>query len=388
MPRVTTAVIQAPCTLRVNGVPINTFNTNKRYFYLARSDVTRNTIAPDGWRDPSAYTVYYTGYTGPHGVWTNKVYGGVRTYTGPLLWTMYDEGWIALPSENEGLRSKAEVGALLKLKDQKVNLAQAFAERGQIATMFATNITRIAKAYHDLKRGNIKGAARQLGIVPPRRMPRELAGRWLELQYGWKPLLSDIHGVVEEFGSTDRLERYRVSVRKREKSQSKGTWFPPDLGGSQCPVEMDRIQDLAYHCRLDYLPDNFEYIEFSSLGLTNPAYIAWEVTPFSFVVDWAYPIGNWLSALDAAYGYKFLGGTMTTRSAVLGKYRGATVDSGLNFSQVTGNKRIKAISRVLYGSSPIPTLPRLKNPWSYAHAANAVALLTQVVTGARSPYQR
>ena len=41
---------------------------------------------------------------------------------------------------------------------------------------------------------------------------------------------------------------------------------------------------------------------FSSLGLANPALVAWELVPFSFVIDWVLPIGSWLTATGPLLG--------------------------------------------------------------------------------------
>lgn len=369
------------------GNTLFTFSGINRSASLLRSDVVNNPITSDGWRNPSPYNVDSVSAHGPTGKWINKYYN--QTYSGPLRALMYDDWYETVPASNAGLRSKAEVGALLKLKDQQVNLAQAFAERSQVADMFVTTIGRVARGYRALKRGNIKAAARELGIVAPRRMPRELASRWLELQYGWKPLLSDIHGTVMEFASRDRLNRYRVSVRKLEKQIEQEFYVTPPTGGAYCPVGRLITRDLRYKCRLDYIPDNFELIELASLGLYNPALLAWELVPFSFVADWVVPIGDWISSLDAAAGYQFIGGSMTERAVVHAKYQEAATDAGKSISaDVSGRLLKKKIRRTVYESSPIPSLPGIKNPWSYVHAANAAALLVTVTSGAKPPRNR
>jgi hypothetical protein len=37
---------------------------------------------------------------------------------------------------------------------------------------------------------------------------------------------------------------------------------------------------------------------FQKLGLTNLAGLAWELLPWSFVADWALPIGNWINSIE------------------------------------------------------------------------------------------
>lgn len=40
----------------------------------------------------------------------------------------------------------------------------------------------------------------------------------------------------------------------------------------------------------------------ASFGITNPLELAWELIPYSFVIDWAFNVGNVLSGLDALIG--------------------------------------------------------------------------------------
>lgn len=43
----------------------------------------------------------------------------------------------------------------------------------------------------------------------------------------------------------------------------------------------------------------------SQYGLNNPSLIAWELVPYSFVVDWFLPVGDYLERLGAFSGLKF-----------------------------------------------------------------------------------
>jgi hypothetical protein len=54
-----------------------------------------------------------------------------------------------------------------------------------------------------------------------------------------------------------------------------------------------------------------------SFGLLNPAAVAWELLPFSFVVDWFLPVGRYLEGLDVPMRFDHLGGTIGYRRQVL-----------------------------------------------------------------------
>ena len=59
---------------------------------------------------------------------------------------------------------------------------------------------------------------------------------------------------------------------------------------------------------------------FNQLGLLNPVSLAWELVPWSFVVDWVLPIGSVLSALSAPAGLIFIDGSLSARTSAEGPY--------------------------------------------------------------------
>jgi hypothetical protein len=204
----------------------------------------------------------------------------------------------------------------------------------------------------------------------------------LELQYGWKPLLQDIHGACTELDRTEqdlKDSAYRVTVAKKVREDSKQIVTSSSWTGYK---DFRRHMQMC-KVRLDYVPDNIELIRLSSLGLTNPAMIAWELMPFSFIVDWALPIGNWINALDAALGYRFLGGSRTEvrRLRSSRTCSGPSVDIGVKTSSFRGSSNVFDMVRVVYSSSPVPVRPGFKNPVSDAHVKNGLALLIAAFAG-------
>jgi hypothetical protein len=343
-------------------------------YSLQRSEIKSNPKGIGGWRMPSSYSVSMKAVHGPDGEYINNFgtthYGNLnrRLDHNPILFQA--------PLPSAGLRSRAEVGALLRLKDQSVNLAQAFGERKQTADLFSSNIGKIARSFSHLKKGRLKQAAKALDVVPPRQWPKKLPARWLELQYGWKPLLSDVWGACELLDEIP-INSYVVTVSKKVRED----YVEDNLYNDSryCPSRVIVKGMTGCHVRLDYHPSNAVLERLSSVGFGNPAALAWELLPWSFVVDWAIPIGDWLSSLDAAFGYTFISGSRTEIGRQRWDYHPCKGNSGVAASRrLRGKAHLFEMRRSVYTSSPIPTLPRLKNPWSYSHAANAAALLAQV----------
>lgn len=316
----------------------------------------------------------------------------------------YDSN-IAPPTRNpdvvEALNIKVRNKMLGRLHDQSVNLGNAIGEGRQTVNLFATNAKRLAGAASDLRSGNLVGAANRLLVDTPshiirgqrafrrdlrRDYPRALANGWLELQYGWKPLLSDI------FGSCQFLAN-RLYAAPRFKQRASVTQIVSDR---RTDVISDNFRSNVYtegrytETYIVYYSQSGNH-DLASLGLINPAAIAWELTPFSFVVDWALPIGTWLNNLDATYGLTFVKGCHTSFWQGTSGYKYFGVPSSYPGFKVLANSNVAEevvkveISRERLNEFPANPLPRLKNPFGQFkslidpgdHALNALALLKQ-----------
>lgn len=348
-----------------------------------------NPIGYLGWRNPSSYSRRFSEWQN----WTGEVrqewkYSNGWTPQGSLIRTfrpypdantmpIFDR---SLPDMNTtGLVARAEVECLIKLKQQKVNLGVGLATAHQSISMIAKSLNQFGTALVAAKRGRWRSAAKSLGIPSHRfrSASKSSSDRWLELQYGWLPLLSDAHGYYEAAQAGFVRHGYRISAERTIMEK----WEEDRTSGSQPVVRYST--DVRYGCkvRLDYTIKDDYLASAAMLGLTNPATIAWELLPWSFVVDWFFPIGNWLDSLDATLGLSFLGGSRTTfqrlqRFGVARETR--TGNSGFDkfvfIHSLDGHFSSFSFSRGIYERSPVP-IPYFKSPVSVGHGLNALALI-------------
>jgi hypothetical protein len=98
-----------------------------------------------------------------------------------------------------GVANDSLITALGNLKNSKINLGVAWAERSLTARLIGDTAKTLAKSYTHVLRGQTRKAMRSLGVPNSKSAPvsGNAAGRWLELQYGWKPLLSDVYGALK-----------------------------------------------------------------------------------------------------------------------------------------------------------------------------------------------
>lgn len=177
------------------------------------------------------------------------------------------------------------------VRGHNFNLAVAAAEGKKTVSMVTKAVTDIGGALLDLKRGRFESAARRFGVSrrSSHLSEKDVAGRWLELQYGWKPLISDIYEsakAYEALTKPPRTNRLSVSVRKVTPWDSS---VSPTLFTFKGNIEE----------RVRYIYEMTETLSAPrSLGLMDPATVAWELVPYSFVVDWFIPIGSYLENLN------------------------------------------------------------------------------------------
>jgi hypothetical protein len=117
----------------------------------------------------------------------------------------------------------------------------------------------------------------------------------------------------------------------------------------------------------------------SELGLTNPAILAWELIPFSFVADWFIPIGSWLEAQTALLGITLSDSSITRTEKYQYTVRGNYLPKDTNadtYSVTQGyNTGHRTVKHRVVGVVPPLHPPRWKNPLSVKHALSALALL-------------
>lgn len=222
-------------------------------------------------------------------------------------------------------RNAAKVKALNSISDNKAGLAEDFITYAQTVRMFSSK-TRLLHGILDAfkhEKSLSKYLYRSAADVA-KSGDRKAADLYLEYVYGWKPLVSDIYGIVQ-------LLRQYSGGNKPVIIHGHGTFNSPGGGYFQAPPNANGFQtsasikeDMKAKCDL-YARIDPQYLAFrvlNQLGLLNPASIAWEVTPWSFVVDWLIPIGPTLSAFSAPVGLTFISGTISTRSSrvVTGEY--------------------------------------------------------------------
>ncbi len=394
-----------------NAGSIATFKARK---YITPAGIsTRPWAYRDKWLRPTPWSVEAINFELPISTYLNvvNVPNAARCppVTGPVV-SMRQEKYTGCgftsPMSNvptgfdQSLVNRGTIDILNRIKNNGFegvggSLGLNLAQRKQSEDLLVSGMNKILNSYTAFKharKGEFKKAMRVYSEREKRYGKRVLTRReatllqlpntWLEFQYGLLPTISDIHDAMVTVDKYQQLELYHFGVTSKVSNITKRISIPvASVGLSQNLVFTGDLWEGCKH-RIDYNLGTNVLPQLSTLGLTNPVNFVWELLPYSFVVDWFLPLGNWFNTFDATIGKSFKAGTRTSSARLLNTYHTMSVPPGYQFvGYVVGGEPSMSLfrmNRVVLTSFPSAYPPTFKNPCSPAHVANALSLF---VTG-------
>lgn len=334
-----------------------------------------------GWRKPSRYRRVIERFSNVKSSRTGSLAGGYYlpgdNLSGMRLLADFPSFWdasldVSLPTY---MRNEANTRALNKLGGQKAQWGAALAESVKTANHLASSATQLLLAYRAARRGNWRQLQKILGLTDLRSrltIGSFAANRWLEWRYGWIPLMSTIRDSYEAL--TTQLETKDMLIHGSGGSDRSSTQqFDSYASTSRLTY---RVKSNASQLCVVKLTARFQseyWRSANQFGLLNPFSIAWEVVPFSFVLDWFVPVGQVLEAITAKAGLDFKGGHEVWCT---GGRSDITVVASQRQLLERGHstQEIFAVDRFYLGGFPSPMVYAVKQPFKTVRVLSALAL--------------
>lgn len=259
--------------------------------------------------------------------------------------------------DREGLFNLNRARHKITGKDQ--DLGESLVELDQTLSLIQKNLERLGNIGSALKDGNWGKLDSLLGGKTPESVKKQkpskrLASGYLEIMFGVLPLMSSAHTAVEAYGKGILSRGSKVSAVSGQKRL--------DLNR---PMTMESMSNVG-RATFSGTVKNQNVATLNSYGLINPALMAYQRLPYSFVIDWFVPIGTILGSLTAEAGLINVNQTYTDISA-----HEMTLKAGFVERSIRYNRRI-----------PGP-LPIIGNPFgrpaqlSIGKLISSVALIRQ-----------
>lgn len=206
---------------------------------------------------------------------------------------------------------------LQKARNIKLDLGVTLGEFGETAAFTATAMTRVARSYRALRKGHVSKA---LSILTGRKnqqlrdIPGTASDAWLMYQFALNPLLSDVHSVAKLLEG-QLLNPNNEIVLYASKTDSFNTELTYD---ANYPINYTKYGintngKLKTTAKVYIRVSDPTLYTMEQLGITNPVATAWELVPFSFVVDWFAPVGEFFRNIFPPQGLEFVTGYTYTK---------------------------------------------------------------------------
>jgi hypothetical protein len=366
--------------------------------------------------DPTPYTRSESTATGTNGNETLFLVNTGNTVTAPKTAFRHfgDYSFINYSSILTPLRASitSEINSKLinGLNESPISLGVALAEARETCGLVGLTAVRIASSLRALRKGKVGTALSLLdgnNYDNVRKVKRKLnsfsdpakavSAAWLEAQFGWGPMLSDVYGAAQAAGEglqkrNDDIGLSATAARQTSKYTQNALYRHRAVRNSD--GNFLRWQKYAAGQRSDsyqlhyserqqhyWTVVNPAFRNMQALGLLNPLSVAWELVPLSFVIDWFYPVGNWLNGMTATAGLTYKSGFATIKEK---GYKHASTSGafyeqtpGGNYNTYTGSAQfsINVFRRSLNVAIPSNEPPR---PRGLFDAMNGGKLLTSL----------
>lgn len=287
------------------------------------------------------------------------------------------------PSFTSAVTNRAYRRLINSLMSEKAEMGITAATWKQSWLMIATRVNQIrrlaARAEREAARENKRRKALRARIARARGRPRRLRPRdylpvgsaniFLEGIFGWLPLLSDIHQIAKVLADDFPPEFVSETVH-----ESRSLTYPPPgtaiLSGSA--VLTVRVNQACF-ARVS----NPNVWLMNKLGLINPALVAWDLVPWSFVVNMFANVNHVLSSYTDTAGLTLSNASTTTQWKIEESWHARSLP-GYDQIEEFAHYRSTVKSRQLGLTLPVfqTRLPGLE----WGNALIAVSLMVQQIS--------
>lgn len=250
---------------------------------------------------------------------------------------------------------------------EKSSWGTNLAEAHQAVGMLEGRAMQILAAAKQIRRYNFGAAARILDLnhIPKglRTNAKAFANNFLEYHFGWEPAIADIHNSLTTMTDAD------FGTRRIRANHSEHIWGRGPVTDGWEQYSWNIMCKLGAYVRIT---NESAYLANQS-GLLNPLVVAWDMVPFSFVVDWFTNVGQVLEGVTGFVGLSIERAyTVTVEN---GNYQTQTNRLSDGFAQGRSEKNV-LISRVPGLPSASLALKPFKG-FSPIRGLTAISLLLQ-----------
>ena len=284
----------------------------------------------------------------------------------------------------ENLRKEVWTKTLADRLKGQTNLVESLAEIDKTIGMIRHPFENVNRFILDFRRNGKRAKGYSRVAADSNAFIQFVSSEWLRFRYGISPLVSDTRAVMKTL-----KKRYQptpvVSVSKSTQAIEQSSIVYGSLEGTSLRQRYQIVKLHRYDART-HIADEITGGPWNDLGLTfhNVIGVAWELTHYSFVVDWFVNVGDLIYANIPRVGAKTVSSYLTHRDEVRTVISPTVTENKLPSQYVVSasvGETIELIDSVLIRTTPSPDAAlviktdfRLSN---WIRATDAATLLKQ-----------
>lgn len=283
-----------------------------------------------------------------------------------------------------------------QIRNSEVNLAVTLGEAPETAAMLRALGKLIYDAYTVVKKARAgkavgNGNKSVKALYDLHHNPSLVAAQlWLGYKYGWAPAYNDIWN----YCNFTRRMFDKMEFKGKSRIMLDNPFTSTTLNGSvrgqlRIRHQVRRLEK----CQIGVTASvaNQDAYNLTRLTSLNPALVAWELTPLSFVFDWFIDVGGFLENLEASIGHglNFHSGYVTKLYYVTGQQTyddTRTVDTaGFPANRISydirwrASRTVASKSRTVLGGFPRPEFPTLDIRLGWQRILSTAALVRTIL---------
>jgi hypothetical protein len=199
------------------------------------------------------------------------------------------------------LQQLAVTGAHANIDFSEASLYETFGEMDETVMFMRHTFKRAIRIFRAVRKKELKFLKKEIKL-------KELRDRYMEYRYAVRPLVYDVRNAVSAF-TVGIPGRNRFTFRKTERSKETDR---RTYTGANSNWDAVKTSSREVVCVAGVLTELNDLSQSQIWGLDRPLDAMWELTPFSFIADWFFNIGQTISAFAPNPGVKNLASWVTT----------------------------------------------------------------------------
>jgi len=193
--------------------------------------------------------------------------------------------------------------AYAKVSSAEIEVLSTLAEANKTVSFIRDKMAQVARTIKNVRRGDFSFLGKTT--------KSDVRDYWLEARYAVRPLMYDIQGAIKAIEKDTLSPLQRFGSRKTNSGTNSISTTGSFDGYSyafECSEMWEEVLSAAVYGRLRFnLPGQ------SATGVFNLATTAWDLVPFSFVVDWFVNTAGFFRSLNPNPIYNVEGGFQSVR---------------------------------------------------------------------------